>query len=99
MKLKYMEEIADTCCEFFNQVIDRQGCLEYDTLMERVRDICNDFTDHDNGFIDIDYKSMTFTVCQDDFNMWHLSENATYYLWNINENGDLEVSDTIDVEL
>ena len=31
--------------------------------------------------------------------MWHLSENATYYLWNINENGDLEVSDTIDVEL
>lgn len=99
MKLEFMEEIADSCCEFFDQVIDRQGCLDYDTLIERVRDICNDFTDHDNGFIDIDYKSMCFTVCQDDFNMWHLCENATYYVWKINKNGDREVAYEISVEL
>ena len=98
MKLKYIEDIADTCNEFYQQVIDSVGRLRYETLIERIQDVCNEYTEHDDDTIDIDYKSMCFTVHKDNVvGMWHLCENASYYVYT---NGTLDtVEDTIDVEL
>lgn len=98
MKLKHIEEIADTCCEFTQQVIDKVGCLDYDTLIDRINKVCNGYTEHGDNTIDIDYKDMCFTVYQDDtLGMWHLCENASFYIY---KSGFLDCVDgVIDVEL
>lgn len=98
MKLKYINDITETCHEFMAQVINEEEMLEYDTLFERIRNVCSDKTEHDDDTIDIDYKNMCFTVHLDRISgQWKLCENASYYVY---EHGFLDVVDgVIDVEL
>lgn len=95
MKLEYINDIADACCEFMAQVIDQGESLDYDELVRRIDKYCNSITEHSDDTIDIDYKNMCFTVHKDNvLGMWHLCENASYYIIK----GGL-VHDTIDIEL
>jgi hypothetical protein len=97
MKLEYINEIADTCCEFMEQVIRIGDALPEETLMARIQDICNNYTEHCDDTIDIDYKNMCFTVHKDNNGDWQLCENASYYIF---KNGFLDTVDgVIDVEL
>lgn len=95
MKLDYINDIADACCEFMCQVIDNGECLEYDELMKRIDNVCNACTEHSDDTIDIDYKNMCFTVHLNRvLGQWELCPNASYYIIR----GGL-VNDTIDIEL
>ena len=95
MKLSIINDIAETSNEFMYKVIDSVGCLEYDELMKRIDNVCNACTEHSDDTIDIDFKNMCFTVHKDNvLGMWHLCENASYYIIK----GGL-VHDTIDIEL
>lgn len=96
MKLKYINEIADTCCEFMNQVININEQMPKNMLMAHIQDVCNNYTQQVDDTIDIDYKNMCFTVHKTTQGDWVLCENASYYIYR-----DLEdlVEDVIDVEL
>lgn len=97
MKLQYMKEIANTCCEFMEQVITFGESRATNVLMARIEDVCNNYTTHDDDTIDIDYKDMCFTVHKNENGLWELCENASYYIF---KNGFLDVVDgVIDVEL
>lgn len=96
MKLKYINEIADTCCEFMNQVININEQMPKNMLMTHIQDVCNNYTQQADDTIDIDYKNMCFTVYMRGDGLWELCENATYYIFN---NTRTCVNDAIDVEL
>ena len=98
MKLNYINDIAETCNAFMQQVIDRDELLDYKVLMARLNNVMHDCTEHDDDTIDIDYGKMCFTVHLDRVHgQWKLCENASYYVY---EHGFLDVVDgVIDVEL
>ena len=96
MKLNYINEIADTCCEFMDQVIALGEMLPTNILMAHIDSICNEYTEHNDDTIDIDYKNMCFTVYKNKQGDWELCENASYYVYR--EPSDV-VEDVIDVEL
>ena len=97
MKLSHINEIADTCCEFMEQIISFGDVLPEDVLMSKLQSTCNDYTEHNDDTIDIDYKNMCFTVHKNKNGDWELCENASFYIY---KNGFLDVVDgVIDVEL
>lgn len=80
MKLDYMNDIVDSCCEFMAQVINQDESLDYEVLMTRVYDICNEYIYKDEDTIDIDYKKVGFTVHLNRvLGQWQLCKNASYY--------------------
>lgn len=80
MKLDYIADIANMCCEFMNQVINQDESLDFEVLMERLDNVCNEYTYKDGDTIDIDYKKMGFTVHLNRvLGQWQLCENANYY--------------------
>lgn len=98
MKLDYINDIANTCCEFMTQVINQDVSLDYDVLIKKIDMVCNECTEHGDDTIDIDYKNMCFTVHLNRvLGQWQLCENASYYIY---KNGFLDEDDgIIDVEL
>lgn len=94
MKLKYINEIADTCCEFMEQVLCMQESATYDTLMKRAREVVNyiDWTELDNGYmITFYYKRMTFYVRKDPvLGRWHLDSVATFNHRDVSDQIELE---------
>lgn len=98
MKLRHIEDIAETCTEFMNKIINQDECLDYETLMERLSKVIHNCTEHNDDTIDIDFGNMCFTVHLDTvLGQWRLCENASYYIYNF---GFLDVVDgVIDVEL
>lgn len=95
MKLELMQDIAEHCRVFMKHVITLNESLDYNALMERIRLYCDDYQEHCDDTIDIDYRNMCFTVHTNQDGDWELCENASYYI--INTTGCVE--DTIDVEL
>lgn len=80
MKLDYIADIANMCCEFMTQVINEDESLDLEVLMTRLDDVCNEYTYKDEDTIDIDYKKMGFTVHLNRvLGQWQLCENASYY--------------------
>lgn len=97
MKLNHINEIADTCCEFMEQVIAFGESLPENMLMAHIEDICNNYTKQADDTVDIDYKDMCFTVHKNKDGYWELCENASYYIY---KNGFLDIVDgVIDIEL
>ena len=97
MKIKYINEIAAQCCEFEDQVIAYGECMPENMLIAHIENVCNNYTEHNDDTIDIDYKDMCFTVHKNKNGDWELCENASYYIY---KNGFLDVVDgVIDVEL
>lgn len=98
MKLKHIEEIASTAKSFMRKVINKNESVEYDTLVERIREYCANYTEHGDDTIDIDYRYMCFTVhMNQESGKWQLCENASYYIY---QNGFLDYDEgIIDVEL
>lgn len=90
MKLSVIEEIATTCSEFTDQVLCPQESATYETLMERVKDVCNFWLEREDKIF-IDYKNMTFTAIKDNvLGRWHLDNNARYNNKTISEPIELE---------
>lgn len=80
MKLEYINDIADACCEFMALVIDQGESLDCEVLMTRLDNICHEYTCKDEDTIDIDYKKMGFTVHLNRvLGQWQLCKNASYY--------------------
>lgn len=96
MRIHHINEIADQCCEFMNQVIAYGERLPKNILMAHIESVCNNITQQHDDTIDVEYKDMCFTVYMRDDGLWELCENATYYIFN--STGTL-VEDEIDVEL
>ena len=93
MKLKYINEIADTCCEFMEQVINTKDELSYDTLMKRARDVVNyiDWTDKGDLII-FDYKRMSFYVRKNnETDKWCLDKEATFNVCVMSQPIELEL--------
>lgn len=95
MKLNHIDNIAQQCDEFMDQVIAYGECMPENMLMAHIEDVCNDYTKHGDDTIDIDYKDMCFTVYTNKNGDWELCENASYYITDIT--GCVE--ETIDIEL
>ena len=97
MKLRIIEDIATTCCEFTDQVCPQQAVIKRDELIKKIEDICNNYDIVDEDTISVDYKCMNFifhkTTLKEDY--WVLCENASYYIFDKNR----DWKDTIDVEL
>ena len=80
MKLEYINDIADACCEFMTLVIDQGESLDCEELMTRLDKICHEYTYKDEDTIDIDYKKMGFPVHLNRvLGQWQLCEHASYY--------------------
>ncbi len=92
MKLKYINEIADTCCEFMEQVIGLNTELSVETLIKYAKDVVNniDWRWADEDLIIFDYKRMTFYVRRKD-DKWFLDKEAVFNHRDISEPIELEV--------
>lgn len=84
MRLETVKEIAQTCEDFYKQILSQNDKYTWDEFLERCKRNSDGITEYKNirtgdvFEVDIDYKSMCFTVSNDN-GFARLSPIATYY--------------------